>query len=42
MPLYNFGLNSKKVFDEKKIYVKGMSVLYIKFLKISVNIKVNL
>ena len=32
MPLYNFGLNSKK-YLMKKIYVKGMSVLYIKFFK---------
>ena len=42
MPLYNLGFNSNKIFDDKMIYAKGMSVLYFKFLKILVHLKANL
>ena len=33
MPLYNLGFNSNKIFDDKMIYAKGMSVLYFKFFQ---------
>ena len=33
MPLYNLGFDSNKIFDDKMIYAKGMSVLYFKFFK---------
>ena len=41
MPLYNLGFDPNKIFDDK-IYAKGMSVLYFKFLKILVHLKANL
>ena len=33
MPLYNFGLKKNKIYDNKKIHKKGMSVLYLEFFK---------